>query len=51
MMRDLSPLVRTLNRIADPAARKSVIMSKWERQEITPDEAERLIRLCGLEAA
>lgn len=50
-MRDLSPLVRVLNRIADPAARKSVIMSKWERGEIAPDEVENLIRLCGLEVA
>jgi hypothetical protein len=49
--RDLSPLARVLNRIADPAARKAVIMSKWERREITPDEAERLIHLCDLKAA
>lgn len=50
-MRDLSPLARVLNRIDDPSARKLVIMSKWERRELTNDETERLIRLCNVEAA
>jgi hypothetical protein len=49
--RDLSSLASVLNRIDDPSARKAVVMSKWERRQITNDEAERLIRLCGLEAA
>jgi hypothetical protein len=50
-MRDLSTLTRVLNRIDDPSARKTVIMSKWQRGELTPCEAERLIRAGGLEAA
>ena len=47
-MRDLSTLARVLNRIEDPSARKTVIMSKWERREITGNEAERLIQLCDV---
>ena len=50
-MRDLSPLARVLNRIENPSARKSVIMSKWERREITGDEAGRLIQLCDVVSA
>jgi hypothetical protein len=46
--RDLSTLVRVLNRIEDLAARKIVIMSKRERGEITDEETERLIQLCGV---
>jgi hypothetical protein len=51
MSRDLAPLARVLNRIEDPSARKSVIMSKWERKQLTSDEAERLIQLCGVRNA
>lgn len=47
-MRDLSLLVRVLNRIEDPSARKAVIMFKWGRGQITPEDAERLIDLCGV---
>lgn len=50
-MRDLSPLAHVLNRIADPAARKAVIMSKWERGQLSPAEAERLICKMGLKDA
>lgn len=50
-MRDISPLARVLNRIECPSARKIVIMSKWERGQLTADEAERLIRLCGVRNA
>ena len=50
-MRDLSPLARVLNRIEDPSARKATIMSKWNRKEITGNEAARLIELCGVEDA
>jgi hypothetical protein len=49
--RDLSTLVRILNRVECPSARKTLVMSKWERGQITGNEAARLIRLCGLEAA
>jgi hypothetical protein len=49
--RDLSPLLRVLNRIECPSARKSVIMSKWERKQLTNEEAERLIQLCGVRNA
>jgi hypothetical protein len=49
--RDLSPLARVLNRVECPSARKIVIMSKWERKQLTNEEAERLIQLCGLEHA
>jgi hypothetical protein len=41
-------LVRVLNRIEDPAARKIVIMSKRERGEITDEETEQLIKQCGV---
>ena len=47
-MRDLSPFARVLNRIEDPSARKIVIMSKRERNEITDAECELLIQLFGL---
>ena len=50
-MRNLSPFARVLNRIEDPSARKLVIMSKWERKQLTSDEAERLIQLCGVRNA
>jgi hypothetical protein len=50
-MRDLSTITRVLNRIDDPSARKTVIMSKWQRGELTTCEAERLICAGGLEAA
>jgi very-short-patch-repair endonuclease len=36
---------------ADPSARKAAIIEKWERGELTNDEAERLIRGGGLAAA
>jgi hypothetical protein len=42
------PMLRILRRIDDPSARKTVIMSKWARGEITPDKAARLIREGGL---
>ena len=48
MIRDLSPLARVLNRIEDPSARKAVIMSKYQRREIAPQEAVRLMQLCGV---
>jgi hypothetical protein len=41
-------LVRVLERIEDPSARKAVIMSKWERGELTRLQACRLIRRMGL---
>jgi hypothetical protein len=47
-MSDLSALKRALMRIDDPSARKIVIMSKWQRGEITPEQAEILIREMGL---
>lgn len=47
----MNALVKTLKRIQDPSARKTVIMSKWQRGEITSDEAERLIRELGLKEA
>ena len=46
--RDLSTLVRVLNRIEDPSARKIVIMSKRERGMITDAETSELIRLCDV---
>jgi hypothetical protein len=51
VMRDLSHLARVLNRIECPSARKTIIMSKWERKQLTGEEAERLIQLCGLASA
>lgn len=50
-VRDLSSLVRTLNRIEDPSARKICIMLKRERGEITDGETEQLIKLCGVKHA
>jgi hypothetical protein len=44
-------LKRVLLRIKDPSARKIVIMSKWQRGEIAPEEAEALIRELGLKEA
>lgn len=42
---------RILNRIDDPTVRKIIVMRWWERGEITPAEAEKLIRDNALEAA
>lgn len=50
-MNSLETLKRTLERIDDPSARKLVIMSKWQRGKITPDQAEQLIRELGLREA
>lgn len=50
-IRDMSALARVLNRISDPSARKSVIMGKRERREISDQETERLIQLCGVREA
>jgi hypothetical protein len=50
-MRDLASFARVLNRIDDAAARKIVIMSKRDRNEITDAECERLIQLCGVRNA
>lgn len=47
-MRDLTALSRVLSRIDDPSARKTVIMSKYQRGLITGDEAQQLIRELGL---
>lgn len=44
-------LKNTLLRIEDPAVRKIVIMSKWQRGEITAAEAEYLIAELGLKEA
>lgn len=44
----LDPFTQILRRIPDPSARKTVIMSKWQRGEITPERASKLIRLGGL---
>lgn len=41
-------LERALIQIADPSARKIVIMSKWERGELTASEATYLIRKLNL---
>ena len=41
-------LKRVLLRVEDPAARKAVIMSKYERGELTRLQASRLIRKLGL---
>ena len=43
-----SALERALSRIDDPSARKTVIMAKWARGEITRLQACRLIRQLGL---
>lgn len=48
LTRDLEALARVLNRIEDPSARKIVIMSKWERRQITDAECEELIQLCDV---
>lgn len=48
---DIQRLKRTLLRIDDPSARKIVIMSKWERGQLTNEEAHGLIVELGLEAA
>jgi hypothetical protein len=50
-MRDLASIASVLNRIEDPSALKTVIMSKWERKELTASEAMHLIRKFGLEQA
>jgi hypothetical protein len=54
-MRDLlpspTPFERALARIDCPTARKLVVMSKWERGELSASEAERLIREFGLASA
>jgi hypothetical protein len=50
-MRDLTSIASVLNRIEDPSALKTVIMSKWERKELTASEAMQLIRKFGLEQA
>jgi hypothetical protein len=47
----LSKFERSLARIDDPSARKTVIMSKWERGDISSAQAKHLIRAGGLEAA
>lgn len=47
-MTNIGSLKNALLRIDDPSARKIVIMSKWERGEISPREAERLIQEGGL---
>jgi hypothetical protein len=47
----LGRLERILGRITDPSARKTVIMSKWERGEISSAQAKHLIRAGGLESA
>lgn len=41
-------LERAMARIDDPAVRKIVILSKWQRGELSGFEAERLIRRLGL---
>jgi hypothetical protein len=54
-MRGLSPsstpFERALARIDCPTARKLVVMSKWERGELSASEAERLIHKLGLVSA
>jgi hypothetical protein len=49
----MAPLRKALRsiEIEDPTAAKIVVMSKWERGEISGLEAEQLIRGLGLEAA
>jgi hypothetical protein len=42
---------RILGQIEDPISRKIVIMSKYERGELTRDETSNLIRALDLEAA
>lgn len=48
---ELEHLFRILGHIEDASARKSVIMAKWERGEITSSQAEQLIQSLGLQAA
>jgi hypothetical protein len=48
--RSVNALERALNRIGEPTVRKIVVMSKWERGELSADEARHLIRVCGLES-
>lgn len=47
-MKNIGPLQNALSHIADPSARKLVIMSKYERGELTANDAQRLIREGGL---
>lgn len=42
------PLSNVLRHISEPAARKAVIMSKWQRGEIGAERASKLIRHGGL---
>lgn len=51
LSRDMTTLARVLNRIADPSARKLVIMGKYQRGEITDAETAELIELCGVRNA
>jgi hypothetical protein len=51
LLPSLTPFERALARIDRPTARKLVVMSKWERGEISASEAERLIRELGLASA
>lgn len=50
-MKNIGPLKNALSRIADPSACKAVIMSKWERGELSAAQAEGLIHDLGLAAA
>lgn len=50
-MKNIGPLKNLLSRIADPSARKIVIMSKWERGELSGAQAEGLIHDLGLVSA
>lgn len=50
-MRDLNTLARVLNCIDDPSARKAVIMSKRERNQLTDFETRWLIQMCEVETA
>jgi len=47
-MDDIGSLKRALSHIDDPSARKTVIMTKWERGELSRLQACRLIRGLGL---
>jgi hypothetical protein len=48
---DLDAFAAVLKRIDCPHARKVVIMAKWERGELSDEQAERLIRNGGLAEA
>lgn len=49
--RGMSRRKRILDAIEDPSVKKMLVMRWWEREEITPGEAQEFIRNNKLEAA